>query len=375
MPETMPAAATVIGGHDGMLVYREPDWRGHGGTVVTKVALDDLNATGLEHELAMPWTHKRRPTYSPRVVMEARHSGTRFGGIVEATYEDLGPCLPVDDGEALRHQAVALLADLRARGFRHGDLTGPQPGGASNLIWDGALLWAVDWTESGMLGGPAQQNYPWADSWLLMRSLSQWPDVSGVADTPRIARRWMAILADLNAHEYVHDRPLPLAGMAFEDYGCYMGDFVALAGCEGMHATGYDQGGFRSGEDSIQLGLEMWDRLGVRANVAEIGGGVELVRRDVFDVRPGGCDVAVCFSTWPYLVAQRGRAAAEQWLRAVIEAAEVLYFEVQLHGDGPGPDFLPDLSAVDDLLMGRGTPLVTIPVTGRDAQRTIWAVR
>jgi hypothetical protein len=77
-------------------------------------------------------------------------------------------------------------------------------------------------------------------------------------------------------------------------------------------------------------------------------------------------------------VSEYGRERAEAWLEQAIRWSEVLYFETQLWGDGPGPDFLPDETEVGQLLRRLGAnvarPFASLPVIGREAIRTVWRV-
>ena len=379
-----------IGGHLGLDVFREA-----GGSVL-KVAYDHPNAAALvnayEQLRRMDEGFAPRPIdiiESPSWVLSAptdlpgrprpaeRPDGEWFEhGLLAFRQQDLGPNEPVTDTEILRHSTIRLLRALRASGLRHGDTT------SSNLIvkQGGAQVMAIDWQESHRLADPAPQKQPWTDSYMLMRYLSD-RDTQGdvphvLADTPRVARRWLAVLADLGAVHHDDEKPLPLRGRTLIDLGTFQGDFAALAACEGMHVLGVDQGGFRSGEDSIQIAQDRW---AVTGDWERIGGTLRFERRNLMTHEYAGYDYALCFSTWPYLVADFGREAALYWLRRVIASVGVLYFETQLHGDGPGPEFLPDELAVAALLKSCGATstrkIVTLPVVGRPATRTVWAAQ
>ena len=282
---------------------------------------------------------------------------------------DVGESEPITDGEEFRRSMMLALAHTRARGLRHGDFTG------SNIITRRNRVWLIDWQESHRIGEPAPQKQPVSDSSLVMRTITGSLDVNGQGDTPRVARRWKAIIDYLGAHV---DFEMPLRGKTFIDLGCFMGDFVALAALEGMKAIGIDRGGFRTGEDSIDLGNEVWapfpfgqGPLGIPALLH--GGIVDIVSND-----PGWpSDYAMMFSTWPYIVDEYGWEAAVAVLDRICKRSEVFFFETQLSGDGPGPDLLKTKADVARMFMDMGhTPveLVTIPVTGRPAERTVWAV-
>lgn len=366
----------LIGGHEGYDVFRvpaDPALSCPTETMIVHVAKDELNAASLINEerslqamhgtgLAPEWLVTRRDGPYPDSVIEVYES-------------DLGDTDPVyEDGEILRHAVVRLLVAIRSRGLRHGDLS------SVNLIMRDGGDWvgAIDWQESHPLTEPAPQKQPWTDSWMLMNFLKGHADIRGIADTPRIARRWQAVLADLGAQRYDDANPLPLQGKHLVDLGCFQGDFTALAAAEGMHAMGFDGGGFRGGENSIEIGWDRW----MGQPWGAIGGSMTLHVAELFDVSlptDQPWEVAMCFSTWAWMVTQRGQQASEDWLRGVIAGSDVLYFETQLAGDGPGAAFHPTDEAVFEMLVRLGGvavhPVITVPVTGRPASRTVWAVR
>ena len=354
-----------IGGHNNqfgrMLVYQD-------GVVCHKVAGDEKNAIALRNAARIQRLLEGKGL-AP--IVHETFAGGLEGGIFTVVEDYLGKTGQVQDGEAFRRACISFLAQVRAAGIRHGDLTAP------NIIIQqgGAKIMAVDWAESHLLSEPAPQKQPWADSNLLMRMLYGTPDAAGQMDTPRVAQRWSAVLGALGAQVHRNENPLPLRGKTFVDYGCFMGDFPALAACEGMHAVGVDRWGFRSGENSIHLGQELWQRLGVTEAVAAIGGSLTLIEADVM-AGGGDVDVALCFSTWPYLVQDYGEAVARDFLCSVAMRSHYFFFETQLCGDGPGPEFLTTKEEVGLLLESCGYEKVqelgTIPVWGRSASRTVF---
>jgi hypothetical protein len=154
------------------------------------------------------------------------------------------------DGEKFRRNMIQLLWTLRKHGIRHGDLT------SANILLQDDWPWAIDFAEAHFIGEKAPQKSPMTDTHLVLRTLKDWPDDTGVADTPRVARRWGAVMRHAAG---AHNLALPLRGKKLLDLGCFQGDFVALAACEGMAAYGVDAGGFRTGGNSIAEGLEIFD--------------------------------------------------------------------------------------------------------------------
>ncbi len=279
------------------------------------------------------------------------------------TQEDLGHTETATDPEVWRQNLVRMLATIRARGLRHGDLVG------NNIITRGTRSWAVDWQEAHRLEDVAPQKQPWADSDLLMRHIAGTVQANGQYDTPRVARRWRAVLGALGATMDFH---LPLKDKFFMDLGCFQGDFCALAASEGMAAQGFDRGGFRTGENSIEIAKQLWGDFPF--------GRLMFTEADILSISPlYAADVVVMFSTWAYIVQDYGRPRAMTLLEEIIAEAGVFFFETQLAGDGPGPDFLTRDEDVRDMLANCGATTVqsigTFDVTGRPTKRTVWKVQ
>jgi hypothetical protein len=357
------AQVEAIGGHPGMDVLRLP-----GGLVmhVARPGVDDGKMTGTVG--ADLYAHNDRALKNAVRIQRHIHGAGFAPMVVDAgdgwvLEEDIGNTEPVVDGEAFRRNCVKVLAKIRAKDVRHGDLNGP------NLIIRDDWPWVVDWTEAHLIGEPAPQKSPFSDSHLLWRSVAGTPGPDGQCDTPRVARRWLAILGALGA---TSDLGLPLRGKTFLDLGCFQGDFVAAAAVEGMDAHGLDRGGFRTGEDSITIGRYLWSDM-PRGPF----GRVTLLRGDIME--PGrlfAADVVMMFSTWPYIVQEHGWEVARALLGRIMVDCGVLFFETQLAGDGPGPVALETDQDVERMLSewGHVEHLVRIPVTGRPAERSVWQV-
>ena len=317
------------------------------------VDLYGLNETAIHNE-AMMLDIMTDSGFTPRLI------DIDGGELIEG---DVGTNEPATDPELWRRNLVKMLATIRSRRLRHGDLKG------NNIITRNNWPWAVDWQEGHYLGDVPPQRTPFSDSSLLMQHIEGTPDAKGQIDIPRVGRRWRLVLGALGA---VTNCNVPLKGKTFLDLGCFQGDFVGLAAAEGMKAYGVDSGGFRSGENSIQIGRALWKDFPF--------GEVNLIVDDVvsFFLPYFKPDVVMMFSTWPYIVQQYGRKLADSALSVAIREAGVLFFETQLAGDGPGPEFLKTDDDVYDLLTGLGAqsaiPLGTIPVTNRPASRTVWKV-
>jgi len=348
----------AIGGHVGMHVYR-------GSKGIMKLALhrDDnyghdtyeANVKALMNEARM-LEHLAGSHIAP----ELYERGADW--IIQ---EDLGVSEPPQDMELLRRRMVRMVATMRQYGVRHGDMTGP------NVILRGDEPQAIDWQEGHILGEMPPQKSPATDSDFLCRYLIGTAGPDGTFDTPRVARRWLAVLGSLGGTRLAKNpvSNLPLKGKTFLDLGCFQGDFVAMAATEGMDAWGLDPGGFRSGEDAIAIGNILWEDFPFGTITLTKGDALAPQLRFHFDV-------VMMFSTWPYLVQQVGRQEAEALLGRIMQDCGVLFFETQLAGDGPGPDFLKTDEDVEAMLdqYGMAKHLIKIHVTGRPAFRSVFRV-
>lgn len=352
---------TNIGGHRGLDVIRYQD---ADSSFILKKCLHEmdnsadaigdlygLNETAIHNE-AMMLDIMKDSGFTPDLI------DIKDGEILQS---DVGVTEPPTDAETWRQAIVFMLAGIRARGLRHGDLKG------SNIITVDNKPWAIDWQESHYLTDVAPQRAPLSDSYMAMQHIEGTLDIDGRFDIPRVARRWRTVLDGLGARAI----GLPLQGKTFLDLGCFQGDFVALAAAEGMAATGVDAGGFREHENSIEIGKELWKGFPF--------GEIHLTQADIASASVGAFDVAMCFSTWPYIVQDYGKVKAEMVLSDLIMNSGVLFFETQLHGDGPGPEFLKTDEEVEHLLMWLGAndvkALATYQVSGRPGMRTVWRAK
>ena len=359
-----------IGGHVGMDVIRN-----HGdqtGPWIRKQAKHEKGATGAWAGLDV-YEHNVEALMNESTCLQAM-DGSGFTPMlihVGSDYieqEDIGDTETPNDMEAWRRNCVKMLACIRSRGLRHGDLIG------SNIITRVNDPYAIDWQEGHVLTEPAPQKQPWSDSALLMRHIAGTYGPDRQLDTPRVARRWLTVLGALGASL---NFKLPLKGKTFLDLGCFQGDFVALAAAEGMDAHGLDQGGFRTGENSIEIGRELWAEFPF--------GTITLHQGNILDPIPMygpvvHWDVVMMFSTFPYIVQDHGWDRACEVLRNIIVNNEVLFFETQLYGDGPGPAQLKTDNDVEIMLhhyagASKIKNIGTFAVTGRPASRTVWEVR
>lgn len=347
----MGRAATVIaiGGHQGLTVYRTPEGIRK---VVEGDVLREENLAGLHNEARLlrvlsgmriaPALFDEAPTW----ILEEDLQRPSLQQLVETG-------ALVQNGERFRRNCTKLLAMMRKARVRHGDLTAP------NIIIDAEdRPIAVDWQQSHLYDEPMQDKHHFSDSYLLWRAAVQVGSVSEpTPDTPRVIRRWLMVLADLGGTVGITE----VEGRRLLDLGCFQGDFCGMAAAEGMIATGVDQGGFNPEVDSIEVARELWpDCTFVRANITELS--------------DYSADAVLLFSTWVYVLRDHGRAVADALIANIVRQTDRLYFETQLFGDGPGADFHQTDADVRNYLaqFGRVEALGSVPVTGRNAYRTVW---
>jgi hypothetical protein len=344
---------TELVSHVGMRVERTPEG-------IRKTALNDHNAQAVDNERRM-----LLELDGLGIAPQLLEVGSDY--IVETDLGDsIGDRTPdVESSERLRRQLAWLVAAMRSRNIRHGDLS------CSNMIISpSGDVQAIDWQEGHLFGEKPPQATPLNDSYNVLINLRGIVnDENGTADTPRVARRWLEVLTD---QVHATHLGLPLRGKTFVDWGCFQGDFCAWAAVEGMNAVGVDTGGFRTGEDSIEIGRGLWDGFPF--------GTIDLRHGDIPTALAEWStpiDISIMFSTWAYIVAERGQLEAEAVIARALELSDVLYFETQLHGDGPGWEHHRTDDEVREHLTrigGVAEPLRAFPVTGRPASRMVWRV-
>jgi len=225
--------------------------------------------------------------------------------------EDVGNGEEVTDSVKFIQECARLLCELRQEGIKHGDLT------IRNIIVRNNTPIAIDFFESNK--EPSKR--PETDSYHLINAAIE---ISG--DPSRVMRRWLAVLQDQGFN--IEDRRVLDVGAGVNQ------DFIPWIESEGAIPTGID---------------------------------ILVEGTDAFDYDYTGSDMVLLFSIWPYLVQQRGEPEALQLLERIKSNSNRVYFESQLRGDGPG------YAKDERYIVGpNAKKLVTVPVTGRDATRTVW---
>ena len=266
--------------------------------------------------------------------------------------EDIGEDEPVQDEVAFLRRCIALLHAFRERGIRHGDLT------AKNLIVRGDYPVALDFGQSRFMDEDSPDKRPKPDAYYFWRAIREKHPGMCTVD------RWIAVRGALGGDE---DGAWDfLAGRNVLDLGSHAGEMVAMAAAEGARAVGVDRDA-----DVVGQARDLWGGFGADAI------GCQFLCADIVGYEPEAADIVFLFSTWAYMVKEHGREAAEETLALLIARSQVLFFETQLRGDGPGPDFLQSHADVGALLnrYGEAERLAMIPVIGRGAYRSVWSVR
>jgi SAM-dependent methyltransferase len=266
--------------------------------------------------------------------------------------EDVVEGQPVQDEAAFLRACIGLLHAFRERGIRHGDLT------AKNMIVRGDCPVALDFGESRFTDEDSPDKRPQPDAYYFWRAISEKHPGMRPVD------RWIAVRGALGGDE---DGAWDcLAGRDVLDLGCHTGETAAMAAAEGARAVGVDRDA-----DVVGQARDLWGGFGADTV------GCQFLCADIVGYEPEAADIVFLFSTWAYMVQEHGREATEETLALLIARSQVLFFETQLRGDGPGPDFLQSHADVGALLnrYGAAERLALIPVMGRGAYRSVWSVR
>ena len=253
--------------------------------------------------------------------------------------EDLGKSEDVWDEIEFRRNCARLLLTLKEKNIAHGDLT------SKNIIVKDNSPIVVDWWQAKNLDDPTPSKRPEGDAFHLWRAAQE---VS--PDTSRHIRRWLAIRERVGAGSLL-------------DLGCADGDFCLFAASER--------------EDVLIpiIGVDKDPEAVIRMAEVCKGVAVNYKVRDIMKIEDFMYDTVLLMSTWAYIFNRWG-TGARALLKRITGQAGQLIFETQLYGDGPGPNFLRTDEDVYEMLRGYGSVdrLAQIPVSGRNAARSVWLV-
>ena len=279
-----------------------------------------------------------------------------FVGAVEAPHgielTDLGDTEEVTNTDELLTHAIHLLAWLTQFRIHHGDLTAP------NIIIRGNKPYAIDFGESIDLDAPPtrQSKRPEPDWFHLLQAME------AHGDPRRIIRRWLAIRESLGTAS--------LEGKSLMDFGCHEGYMVALAAADGANALGWDIDQIVCGNARTRWAeLPMTEK---QFRLTFLHHDIDYFRRQSMK----NYDVGLCLSVYPYLIQQLGEDHARLILAKMVTNFDVLFFESQSSGDGPGPAFWKDQADVGEYLtvFGKVEEVCRLKIAGRDAERVTWKV-
>lgn len=209
---------SIIGGHQGLTVYREngaiKKWA-YGGEKANPRCIN-----GVHNEARM-----LRELSGTGAAPELIEEGDDF--IIE---EDLGVNQPVESGEALRRNGVRLLWTLQQHRISHGD---PWLG---NIIIKDDRPMLVDFKMSRFFDEPRSDYRETSDQYHFWLNLAKVPSRRKPPAASGIIHRWLAVVVALGGEAPGN----PLEGKTLLDLGCKRGDFCAMAAAAGMVAHGVD---------------------------------------------------------------------------------------------------------------------------------------
>ena len=304
------------------------------GEYLIKTAVTEIEGRFLRNEFRLLNGHMQWSGFTPQV-----SNITVDRDKVVLVEEYLGPSQAITDEIVFRRNCARLLGALRHRGVVHGDLT------SKNIVVRHNAPYAVDFHQSRLVDEPGPDKRPVGDGYHLWAAAEQLSP-----DTSRHIRKWRAIRPHIDDALVV-------------DYGCAEGDYCLFASV-----------------DSNVTSFVGFDRDGVAVDVARsllgAGSGAVFHKANLSRIEPVWGGTAFFMSVYAHMVRDIGRSGTENFLSRVLASSGKLFFETQLAGDGPGPDYFQMDSDVKVFLERFGTvkALATIPVHGRSAARTVWMV-
>lgn len=270
----------------------------------------------------------------------------------ETLYESyLGEGEPVTDEVAFRRNCAWLLFSLRKAAVVHGDLT------RLNIVVKDNFPYLTDFHQSRFEDEPGPDKRPEGDAYHLWQAAEELSP-----DTSRHIRKWRAI------------RPYVQEGSIL-DVGCAEGDYLFFAAAENPERplTGIDNDFNAANRADMLLMAAMgegeyvvWDSWFTRLG------------RDRWAPPHRLADSVFFMSVYAHMVNDMGRERADFVTADLVNRSDQVFFETQLHGDGPGVPWHKTTADVREWLgqFGDVQALATIPVHGREPfTRTVFRVR
>ena len=325
-----------------MTTHRGSDWR------ILKTAKDSTGVWHLFNETAF-LAMMEKSGYVPKVL---DYIGTE-GAPTSIFLEDLGDTEPVTDNDVVLTHAIHALSWLRTTRVRHGDLTAP------NIIIRNDRPYIIDFSQAIDMDAPPtrQPKRPEPDWFHMLQAIQHH------GDPRRIIRRWLAIRESLGTAS--------LQGKSLVDFGCNEGYMTALAAADGASATGWD-----FDQAVCANARTRWAELPMSTDKGQFH--LMFIHQNIEELRlfEGEHDIALCLSVYPYLIQQMGEEDSRLILAKMVSNFDMLFFEAQSAGDGPGPAFWPDQKTVGEYLtvFGKVEEVCRLDIAGRQAERVTWKV-
>jgi len=266
--------------------------------------------------------------------------------------EDLGKSEPVTDETIFRRNCALLLYTLKKHGIRHGDIS------TKNIIVKNNKPMLIDFHQSKFDNEPGPDKRPEGDAFNLWQAALELSP-----DTSRHIRKWQAI------------RPC-IQGNSLIDFGCAEGDYLLFALTE---KASWDMGRFWGMDRDVSIpkyGNDALKEVWLSGEVESSNIVWPICHGNVVSTSPikYKTDTIFFMSVFAHIARNESYNRAEYTLMRLIEKSDQLFFETQLVGDGPGVHKTDD--DVYNMLKqyGKVEKLVTIPVHGRDASRTVWRI-
>ena len=238
----------IIGGHQGLTVYRENGiirkWA-YGGEKALRRCLNGI------HQEARMLRELKGTGFAPELIEEGEDY------IIE---EDLGVSQPVESGDALRRNGVRLLWALQQHRISHGDpwLTlAPSSKKKGNIIIRDDRPMLVDFKMSRFFDEPVSDYRETSDQYHFWLNLAK-AMPPGVSSS--LIDRWLAVVVALGGETPGN----PLEGKSLLDLGCGQGDFCAMAAAAGMTAHGVD-----SDEGLIAEAKTLWTDMAEKVSFSQ----------------------------------------------------------------------------------------------------------
>ncbi len=341
----------VIKDRPGMIITRlmPPD-----GAVIHE-AKSDAGRAELGNELRF----LRELATTPFVPQVLNHNvvGTDDALVDSITMEDVGESLGIVDEEKFRTHFLRFLWELKQRQIEHGDLT------SANIRVKDDIPKVLDWKESRFsFEHDRPTKRPEGDVHHAFQFLASLKDGS------RHGRRLAAMLKAVNLQQIVgrpwHNFP---DGKRWVDVGCFHGDIPACAAVAGFENV--------AGIDSDRSAI-------IRCQARFNGFGIMFQTLDAIELRPrpwnNGVNVLSCLSAYPYILNKHGDIESNRLIEGWIDKSDMMFFECQLSGDGPGPEEFKTTRHIEEWLHERGADsveaIVEIQLPDRNTTRTTFKV-